>query len=63
MGYQPMVGDLGSGLSDGKKQRLLLARACYKQPRVLALDVAGGDTELLRAVKAPPTPMEEPVVG
>ena len=40
MGYQTLVGDLGSGLSGGQKQRLLLARALYKQPGVLALDEA-----------------------
>lgn len=40
MGYQTLVGDLGSGLSGGQKQRLLFARALYKHPRVLALDEA-----------------------
>ncbi len=46
MGYQTLVGDLGSGLSGGQKQRLLLARAMYKQPRVLALDEATSHLDL-----------------
>lgn len=40
MGYQTLVGDMGSSLSGGQKQRLLLARALYKMPKVLALDEA-----------------------
>ena len=40
MGYQTLVGDMGSALSGGQKQRILLARALYKQPKVLALDEA-----------------------
>ena len=46
MGYQTLVGDLGAGLSGGQKQRLLLARALYKQPRVLALDEATSHLDL-----------------
>ena len=40
MGYQTLVGDMGSSLSGGQKQRVLLSRALYKRPRILALDEA-----------------------
>ena len=38
MGFDTLIGDLGTTLSAGQKQRLLLARALYMQPRVLYLD-------------------------
>lgn len=40
LGYQTLVGDMGSSLSGGQKQRILMARALYKEPQILALDEA-----------------------
>ncbi len=38
MRYMSLVGDMGSALSGGQKQRVLLARALYRNPKILFLD-------------------------
>lgn len=38
MGYHSLVSDMGSALSSGQRQRILLARALYRDPDILFLD-------------------------
>lgn len=40
MQYETLIGDLGSSLSRGQVQRILLARAFYAEPQLLLLDEA-----------------------
>ena len=52
MGYNTLVGDMGAALSGGQIQRLLLARALYRQPKILFMDEATShlDTKLEASV-------------
>jgi ATP-binding cassette subfamily B protein RaxB len=54
MAYETRIGDLGSSLSRGQVQRILLARAYYRRPVLLLLDEAtsGLDSDLERQVIA-----------
>lgn len=46
MGYNTLVGDMGTVLSGGQKQRVLLARALYKRPCILLLDEATSNLDI-----------------
>jgi len=48
MGYESLVGDMGSALSGGQKQRVLLARALYRKPAILLLDEATSHLDVAR---------------
>src|SRR5581483_2469826 len=40
LGYSTRIGNTGNGISSGQRQRILIARALYKQPEVIFLDEA-----------------------
>jgi ATP-binding cassette subfamily B protein RaxB len=48
MGYNTLIGDMGTALSGGQRQRILLARALYKEPRILFLDEATSALDVAR---------------
>jgi ATP-binding cassette, subfamily B, bacterial CvaB/MchF/RaxB len=51
MGYNTLVGDMGSQFSGGQVQRLLLARALYQQPSLLFMDEATSHLDIDNEIK------------
>ncbi len=51
MGYESLIGDMGTALSQGQQQRILIARALYSQPQIIFLDEGTGHLDTLSEEK------------
>ena len=49
MGYESLIGDMGTALSQGQQQRVLIARALYSQPKIIFLDEGTGHLDSERS--------------
>lgn len=50
MRYLSLVGDMGSTLSSGQKQRILLARALYRAPSILVMDEGTANLDIANEI-------------
>lgn len=51
MGFNSLVGDMGTSLSGGQQQRIIIARALYRQPRLLVLDEGTSQVDVATEIK------------